>query len=387
MSDGKVHARLSPSSAHSWAVCTGRLDFVERNKEKLRKLGRIDAPDSEASKNGTLCHSLGEAIILANAHPTASIRAQASERAVMLRLQLPEEMIQNAEAYATWGIGFVNMAGDIPWGVELSAPLWYEPDRSGTTDFWAIENGDTLVVVDYKSGRVPVDVEGNLQLLIYAIALYEMLRVFNPSIRKFRLGVMQPFIHGPHEPKWWDVTEAMLERAKDAIDAAVFEVDNPFGGIHRLVPSPEGCRFCPARPLCPALAAPVEEFAALASEPVDALTNDQLVEIMKKAKPVKDFLDAVKEAMLDLPPDWLSDRGITLAAGANRVWPESEETEKKIDEALAKAGGTLYKQVPKTVAQIEREGLLEAVEWAVESRPRTPTVRVKKETRGFRPKR
>lgn len=370
----RPHARLSPSAAKRWSTCPGSIGLTEANATRLREIGTLGR-ETPASISGTDAHTYGELRITSQIHPVASVRAHAAEALGPARKKLSDEAIENAEAYASWVTGFVARAGDIPWGLELSAPLWYEPESVGTADFWAVE-GDTLVVVDYKSGRVPVDPVGNLQVTIYLIAIYDLIKAFNPQIRRFRAGIMQPFSSNPREPRWWDVSMPMLERMREIIDAAVFEVKNPVAGNPRLVPSDEGCRFCPAKAICPAMNEVIEEFAAAATtEEITALPPERLVDLFKKAKLVESFVKDLKEFLPRMPEDWLEDQGIRVVRASRRGWNE-DKIDELADELWAR-GVDLYRKVAKTPAMIEKEEGLSGLDEWIETTDIAPSCQVR----------
>ena len=288
------HARLSPSKADLWMVCPGGIPFAESLADQLGS--RSEDVSSPAAAAGTMAHEYSEETILSHLHPEESVRDLHRENANVIRPKMEGALLKNAEMYASWAVGFVSTHPNIPWGVELSAPLWYEPKSKGTADFWAVD-GDTLIVVDYKSGRIKVEVENNLQIAIYLIAIYDEIKAFNPQINKFRAGVHQPFSmrEGKRDPSFWDFDMEELTHLRRTLSAGAKEVWEPIAGNHRLIASTKGCRFCPAKPLCPAQAAPVLEFAGLVDEDPKGLDNDVVFDLYRQLPALRAFMKSLEE--------------------------------------------------------------------------------------------
>lgn len=123
------------------------------------------------------------------------------------------------------------------------------PSKSGTTPDVTIVARDRLEVVDYKSGKIPVDPVDNDQLMFYAACkLHEA-----PDATEFTVHILQP---GNLE-SWTAPIEHLHKWMALAIEAdnAIIAKDLT------LVPN-DHCTFCPAnphsrgdkgRPFCPAM--------------------------------------------------------------------------------------------------------------------------------------
>ena len=305
-----------------WVSCPGGVPFIEAHSETLQALGRPES--SEAAAQGTLAHEYSENRILAQFHPDVPARKAHSDRASDLKPQLQKEIKANADRYVTWVSEYI-MTAPLKgrWGVELSAPLWYEPESKGTADFWAIED-DTLVVIDYKSGRIPVHVDGNLQIAIYLIAIWDEVRRFHPTIRNFRAGVHQPF--ADPEPRFWEFDLVALETYRSQLSVAAREVDNPFLGYHALTVTEKGCRFCPAKPICPAQAQRTELALNMIEEDPQALDGDTLFTLFRQIKQIRGFLTEVEDYVRDQSDEILTTNGFTRKDGSRRFnWRDEEE--------------------------------------------------------------
>lgn len=235
------------------------------------------------------------------------------------------------------------------WGIETKVPVFYAENLTGTVDFWALEGG-LLTVLDYKSGRNAVDPEKNPQLLTYAAGLIEKLGVLPTDIR---VGIMQPFSGGfrGHEPKWWHCSPHELEAFKYEATMLARMAADPFVRAP-LIPSPEACKYCAAKPYCPAIEEKMREELTPGSS-VDLLTQEQRFAIMARAEVFRGFLDAVEETIKELPDHILEQNGWTMKRGARRFeWSVPEED---LIAALEKLSVEPYKQTLKTVSMVRDE--------------------------------
>lgn len=123
--------------------------------------------------------------------------------------------------------------------------------QPGTTADLVLYTQDEIHVIDYKWGRIPVEVVDNKQLLFYA-ACYAPLA---PKAKGVTLHILQPPIH--MYESWFADTNVIASFMADALaaEARVQAGDVTFG------PS-DSCTFCPAnphsrgekgKPLCPAM--------------------------------------------------------------------------------------------------------------------------------------
>ena len=348
------HARLSPSKWALWMKCPGGIPFAEANAERLAKLAEGKPTSSPAAAAGTVAHEYGENMIVSMNHSDEDVRAEHAEKALVIRRNMEPALIDNAESYVAWANGFLFERPNIPWGVELSASLWYEPTSRGTADFWAVDT-ETLIVVDYKSGRLKVEAVDCLQIAIYLIAIYDEIKEYNPQIKKFRAGVMQPFCSpkGRNEPIWWDFDMGELDRLRSIINAGVKEVHHPIAGQRRLVASQAACRFCPAKTICPAQEQKLNEFiGSIETEPA-ALDGELLFDIYNNLPEYRSFLTSIEDYVRDQSDETLVEKGFLRKEGSKRrSWniPEAE-----VEAQMVEAGIEPFVEKLKTPAQVEKE--------------------------------
>lgn len=127
---------------------------------------------------------------------------------------------------------------------------WLASKPSTTVDL-VLYLQDEIHVFDLKTGRIPVDVVNNKQLLFYAVCFAPLA----PLAKGVTLHIVQPWAEG--NQSWFADTTVLKQFMADAIAAEkkILAGDTTFG------PS-DNCKFCPAnphsrglkgKPLCPAM--------------------------------------------------------------------------------------------------------------------------------------
>jgi CRISPR/Cas system-associated exonuclease Cas4 (RecB family) len=238
------HSVLAPSSKE-WIYCGFAAKFLA-NKE---------SEPNEASEFGTECHTLAEAYIRKSLN---LIDYDSQEEMTIDELKsslqhYDDEMERLATGYANFVVSTVSYeekrTGVKPAVfVEQLLEMDYAPDTHGTADTIII-SGDTLTVIDNKTGRIKVDVKDeetgylNSQLAIYGLYAFKLFEKVYP-IRKIRLVIYQERIGNISE-----VTldkDELLEWEVFVLRPAAYEAqrENPraVSGSH--------CKYCPGRNVC-----------------------------------------------------------------------------------------------------------------------------------------
>lgn len=296
----KTHARLSPSSSKRWMACAGSVQFIE-------KLNIKDKPSKYASE-GTVAHDVHEKALLkgddADSHIGRKMTVDgfnftvtpAMAEAVQTSLDYIRERIADHE---DWGY-------TVELRVEVRASLKYLgiPGLDGGTSdvVLLVWDGDRLVeieIIDYKHGAgVAVEAEDNTQALCYALGSVHPVIQSTDENTNVRVTISQPrAMHKDGPIRTWEVDAEYLFswQNTDLIPAAnlTLEDDAP------LVPSDDGCRFCPAAGQCPELYKKTQEvaiadFAEDKFPDPKAMTTEQKKVVMEHAEMIRSFIVAVE---------------------------------------------------------------------------------------------
>lgn len=134
--------------------------------------------------------------------------------------------------------------------IEHSVTADWLVSKPTTTVDLALYVQDEIHIIDWKWGKIPVDVWHNIQLLYYGVSLMHLA----PKAKGINFHIVQP--PADNLEHWFadtHVIDEFIQRALEA-EAKVLAKDTTFG------PSDE-CKFCPAnpygrgekgRPFCPA---------------------------------------------------------------------------------------------------------------------------------------
>lgn len=272
------HAIFSPSAAHRWMVC---------------------AP-SIAAPGGSRSREAAEGSV---AHDMASTCLQTELDAHQVWLSVPMAtydgfdipITQEMRGYVQRYIDYVRGLGG---ALTVERKLTATPEFAGTADAIVLDGG-TLHVVDFKYGKgVRVDVEGNKQMLCYAVlALIEYGELV--EFDKIVLHVHQPRMDNIAA---WATTPAEVEGFKLGLYQAMtramhFLNQEPLPGLLDYVPG-DHCKFCSLAATCPglrehAMAKAQKVFGTAAEVP-----QSTLAEVLREAEAIDAWIAAVrKEAM------------------------------------------------------------------------------------------
>jgi hypothetical protein len=282
MGDSTKHAILSPSAFKAIMLCPAK-PAMERG---------IPDRTSAYADEGTNCHTLAahclnrghESARKIVCHGTRFLPADGSAPFVVT-----DDMIECVDAYLRV---IRDYQGDGEVFVEQSLPIGHitgEEGAQGTSDA-VIIRGDELIIVDLKAGRgVEVDAgedvahdlgfqrRPNPQLALYALGALEEFGIL-ADFRTVRLVIVQPRVSDA--PSEYAMTVEQLQAwsetvAKPAAEEARMilngDANDRAAGCN---PHEDACRWCRAKPTCPALAQSVED--ALQAEFTDLTTADKV---------------------------------------------------------------------------------------------------------------
>lgn len=319
MSEERKHSILAPSSKE-WVHCGFAAKFLANKEDET----------NEASEFGTECHALAEAYI------KQSLKIEDFDEKPVSIDELKstfkhydEEMETLATGYANYVVGQADYeekrTGRKPIVfVEQLLEMDYAPDTHGTADAIII-SGDTLTIIDNKTGFIPVKVfeadELNSQLGIYGLYAYKLFADIYP-IKKIRLVIYQERIHNIDD-QTVDV-EDLLEWEVSVLRPAAKEAQNP----NAEAVSGKWCKYCPGRNICrkrsnDALSIDTEKKPEL-------LTDSEIEELLPKFNFIIDYCNSVKEYALKKAIEGKKWKGYILSESSTKRKISDEEAVKKI---------------------------------------------------------
>lgn len=254
------HARLSPSGADRWMVCTASVPLIERllaageikendlegpeqiTEDEIFELGLYAYEDvvldpnretNSFSAEGTVMHEVRFDALFFNEDPHAYVGEVRS--ADGFNFELTSDMVDKLVE----GIDWIRESTDAPTlesKVDLSEWL---PGNYGFCDaYWL--NDTTLYVSDLKFGvGEPVAAEGNRQLRLYALGAWVALG--KPTVDKVVLNIDQPRAGGM---KFDIISFDDLMTFADEVRRVYERIES---GKVEFVPNAKSCRFCPVK--------------------------------------------------------------------------------------------------------------------------------------------
>lgn len=340
----RTHSILAPS-AKEWVHCGMAAKFLATKDEN-------DA--GEAAQFGTEAHALAEAYIC-EALALKAYEANDALTAEQVKASLTmysEEMEHLASGYANFVVDTVGFeekrTGQKPVVlVEQYLEMDYAPDTHGTVDCCVIA-GDTLTVIDNKTGFVRVNVEedGNLnsQLAIYGLYAYKAYKSVYP-IKQIRLVIYQERIHNiceitvtAEQLEAWE-QEVLIPAARNAMS------ENPTAA------SGWWCKYCPGKATCRKRSEDAFEAVGEMKKP-ELMSDEEIAAVLPKLDTVIAYVDAVKEYALKKAVEhgfrW---RGFKLVESVTKRKISDEAAVGKI---LTDAGYDPYQKKLMSVSDIQK---------------------------------
>ena len=334
-----AHALLGPSSAARWIACPPSVKLCEQ----------FEDVESEYAKEGSLAHEIAELKVRKLIDPGLTSR---KFTAAMKKLKEKELYQEEMQGYTDEYVEFIqeqmySYSTSPHIAVEQKVDFSeYVPDGFGTADCILISN-DTLHVIDFKYGKgVPVSVENNKQLLLYALGAYLAYEMIFP-IAHIKTSIVQPRL--ANIDTWECSLDYLLEFAKIAQEKATMALKGE-GDFN----CGEHCKFCKAKAICKERANVNLELAKYEFKAADQLTLEEIGEILEKAKDLAKWAEDLKEYALSESlkgnevPGWKAVNG----RGSRSFKNTDEAIKVLVDNGIAEE--LLYERKYLTLAQIEK---------------------------------
>lgn len=311
-----VHASFSPSSAATWLNCS----YSARNAPAIELPKK--ASTKEASDEGTRVH---DALLVWHMFGELPPRGVVEYRSVALWADMVRKIeAEGARTYAEHR-------------VQLNDDCWGTADLIG-------DHPHIVTIADYKNGKWDVFAHKNAQMLTYAIMLLAMTRA-----QWFRFIIFQPngldAETGEDGFKQWVAHRSEVEAHYQRVLAALADQSGPRPG--------PWCRWCKAFQLCPAMSNDANFVMGAISRPIESLTTDELVRLLRLIRALGDVKEVYEDALTThLKMGRTSQLGATLKPERTyRAWNDAQQAAQALWSNFGAKGVK-----PVTPAQAEKLG-------------------------------
>lgn len=320
-----AHALLSASGSHRWMECTPSARIEET----------LPDTTSDFAKEGTLAHEIAELYNDRKFKKTIKSKKTLDKKLAPLKENelFDDEMLGYAEGFAT----FIKETFNAVLSTDKDAYISFEerldyseyvPEGFGTGDV-VIVSDDKLIIIDYKYGKgVMVSAEDNSQMKLYALGAYQ-----NFSYA-YDLKTVETIIYQPR----LDNISSSLIATEDLIawaDSSLREkAALAFDGAGEFLPG-DHCKFCKYKAVCRARAEENLKLQKYEYQRSDALTHDEISDIIKMSERLASWAKDVKAYALQKALEGEKFAGWKVVQGrSNRKYTDEEA----IVKALSKNG-------------------------------------------------
>lgn len=336
-----AHARLAPSSAHRWLICPGSIE----------QSAGIPNRTTDAAELGTACHTLSQMRLEGaedwDATTAIGIDDQGgSTPGARKVIEITDEHRGWVRQATDWVLGEIAGA-HLECEVQVNPGTFFGcPDELWGTSDVVLDAPSLLTIADFKYGTGHVEVEENPQLILYAIGAAERFGWQHPM---YRMVILQPRT-GTGEARTWTITRRELMRYAESYREKVIAATRHNAA---LVPSDEGCRWCPAAGRCAKLQERTLELAMRQFADPRYITESELLLLLADAKRIRIGLDAAEDYALQRLSTGLTVPGWKrVAARTNREWEEGSD--QYVAEQLTAFGVDAYERKLISPAKAEK---------------------------------
>jgi hypothetical protein len=293
------------STAKRVIACPGSVKLVQKMPPR---------PASRYADEGTLCHTIMEAILIDNGEPEDFLGRKLND--VIITQELLDTKIRPALA----ALDEIDPRGEMSYDCEVVVDFGDAlPDVFGSADLVG-RIGDRAIILDWKFGDgVDVAVEENPQAMFYAAAAMRtpVVQWAFKDAAEIECVVVQPTAATP--VKRWVTTPARIRAFEMELFAAVKEAVGPEPSMQ----TGDHCRWCAAKPVCPLMTGAVDRAVR---QSVQALDVGQISAALAQAAMLEGWiadLRALAHKMLEegvAVPGWK-----LVPKRATRQWVNPDE--------------------------------------------------------------
>ena len=317
------HSLLSPSKAARWLNCPPSACLE----------AKIPDTPSPYAAEGTLAHALAENELNFASGYISEVEYYTNLAKLRNDELFEVDMADYIARYVDFVLNILAEEGtDTKLFVEQKLDLCrYVPDCYGTADAIVVSD-NTLHIIDLKYGKgVKVDAFENPQLKLYALGALDLVSVLY-DIERVTLNIVQPRLN--------HIDTYSLSKAEllDWAFAVSKKAALAFEGVGTMQAG-TWCKFCKCNPKCKALADKQLEIAKYDFRQADFLTDKELVDIFKRSKEFKEWIDAVNNYIKTFLEQGGSIKGLKLVeSSSRRSWRDEVADAEAIKAAAEEAG-------------------------------------------------
>lgn len=343
MSEERDHALLSASSAKKWLNCT----------PSARLEDSLPDSTSEAAKEGTLAHSIGELKLRKLFVEVAMTDRTYKSRLTKLKKDplYQDEMDRFTDTYVDCISKVAYSYPTVPYiAVEKQIDYGFiAPKGFGTADC-VVLSGTECHVFDLKYGKgVPVSAEDNPQLKLYGLGTINAYKMFYP-ISKVILHIIQPRLN--NFSSWETTTADLMQWAEEIVKPAAKLAYEGIGDFKQGSWCDES--FCRAAATCKHRADENMKLTEYDGAVPPLITNNGVGEILEKAQFLAKWVKKLESFALDQLVKGNEVPGWKIVEGrSNRTITNFD----KAYEALQTAGydkSLLYESKPLSLTEAEK---------------------------------
>jgi hypothetical protein len=293
------------STAKRVIACPGSVKLVQQMPPR---------PSSRYADEGTLCHTIMEAVLTRDALPNDFIGQTLNDVTVTAEL-LDDKLYPALRA-------LVEIDPHYTMTYECEAVVGFGdalPGVFGSADLIG-RIGDTAIVLDWKFGDgVDVAVEESPQAMFYAAAAMRTPKVawaFKDA-KHIDCIIVQPTAVVP--VKCWRTTPDRIRAFERQLFAAVKEAMGPDPSMQ----SGDHCRWCAAKPVCPLLTGAVDRALKTSLQNIDAT---RLGKVLEHAPMIEEYLASARALAEQMLAEGVPVPGFKLVPKrALRQWVNDDE--------------------------------------------------------------